>query len=82
MSKVTIYTTPTCGYCIMAKQFFQDNKVTYREIDVTKSQESAQEMAEKSGQMGTPVITIEKDGKEYVVVGFNQSQLREYLGIT
>jgi len=74
---VKIYTTPTCPYCKMAKQFFERNKVEYEEIDVSTNQEAANEMIEKSGQMAVPVIEI--DGK--IIVGFNPAAIKEALDI-
>lgn len=81
MTKVTIYTTPTCPYCQMAKQFFTDNKVAYSEVDVASDQQAAQLMIKKSGQMGVPVIAVEKGGREEVIVGFDQPRLTKALGI-
>ena len=81
MAKVTIYSTPTCGYCTMAKDFLQEKGVEYEEIDVSVDQQKAQAMVEKTGQMGVPVIIIEKDGQEEVLVGFDQVQLSNLLGL-
>lgn len=81
MSKVTIYTTPTCQYCRMAKAFFQENNIEYNEIDVSSNQTAAQEMISKSGQMGVPVIVVSKDGQEEVIVGFDQARLKSALGV-
>ena len=75
MSKVTIYTTPSCVYCKMAKQYFSDNKVEYEEKNVVTDMEAREAMVQKSGQMGVPVIEV--DGQ--VIVGFDQSQLKEAL---
>ncbi|MEM4254738.1 MAG: Uxx-star family glutaredoxin-like (seleno)protein [Candidatus Norongarragalinales archaeon] len=75
--KVKIYTTPTCVYCSMAKKYFQENKVDYSEVDVTKDRAAANEMIEKSGQMGVPVIDV--DGK--IIVGFDRPALKEALGL-
>ncbi|MBU6142203.1 glutaredoxin family protein [Patescibacteria group bacterium] len=72
--KVTIYSTPTCVYCKMAKEFMQKNNVAFEDIDVTKDQSRAREMIMKSGQMGVPVIDI--DGS--IVVGF-QPQVFQHL---
>jgi glutaredoxin len=58
MKPVSIYTTVTCTYCKMAKEFFQKNNISYQEFDVGTDLEKRQEMIEKSGQMGVPVITI------------------------
>jgi len=74
---VAIYTTPTCVYCRMAKEFFKKNNVKYKEIDVSSDDRAVQEMVEKSGQMGVPVITVDKE----VIVGFNESKLRKALGL-
>ena len=55
--KVTVYSTPTCPYCVYAKDFFKQNNVPFEDIDVTKDQAKAEEMIKKSGQMGVPVVT-------------------------
>lgn len=78
MKPVSIYTTVTCGYCKMAKEFFQKNNVEYQEFDVGKDLEKRKEMIDKSGQMGVPVITV---GDE-MIVGFNKSKLEALLNIT
>jgi len=81
MVDVTIYSTPTCGYCTMAKDFLQEKGVEYEEVDVSVDQQKAQAMVEKTGQMGVPVIIINKDGQEEVLVGFDQVQLTNLLGL-
>ena len=76
--KVTVYSTPTCPFCIRAKQFLKENSVEYIDIDVSSDQVKAQEMIDRSGQMGVPVLDI--DGT--VVVGFDKDKIKEALGIT
>ena len=71
MKNITIYTTPTCGYCHLAKEFLNSRQVPFTEKDVTQDRAAVQEMVEKSGQMGVPVIDI--DGQ--VIVGFDQVRL-------
>jgi glutaredoxin 3 len=78
MKQVSIYTTETCGYCKLAKEYFQKNNVEFQEFDVGKDLAKRQEMIEKSGQMGVPVIMVEGD----IVVGFNKPRLAELLNIT
>lgn len=78
MKPVSIYTTVTCGYCKMAKDYFQKNNVEYQEFDVGTDLAKRQEMIEKSGQMGVPVITVGSD----MIVGFNKARLQELLGLT
>ncbi len=68
---VKIYTTPTCPYCIMAKRFFQENKVKYEEFDVSSSEEALSEMIHKSGQQGVPVIDV--GGK--IIIGFDKDEI-------
>ena len=53
---VTIYTTPSCGYCKVAKEFFRTQHVSFTEYNVASDQRKADEMVRKSGQMGVPVI--------------------------
>ena len=75
--KVIIYSTPTCPYCQQAKDFFKENNVKYKDIDVSKEQSKAAEMVQKSGQMGVPVIDI--NGK--IIVGFDKEEIKRALGL-
>ena len=77
MKKVTMYSTPTCHYCSLAKEYFDQNKVKYEVFDVASDMERRREMMEKSGQLGVPVIVIDKD----VIVGFDRPNLAQLLGI-
>lgn len=82
MKNVTIYSTPTCPYCKMAKEYFKENSVEFTEIDVASDEAKAKEMIDKSGQMGVPVIII-KDGdkEEVVIVGFDKPKVATALGL-
>jgi len=75
--KVSIYSTPVCPYCEMAKNFFNENKIEYTNYDVSKDVEKRKEMIEKSGQMGVPVILIDEE----IIVGFDEGRLLEEFGI-
>jgi glutaredoxin-like YruB-family protein len=75
--KIVIYTTPSCVYCKMAKEFFKKNGIAYEERDVASDLAARDEMLKKSGQMGVPVI--EAGGQ--IIIGFDQPRLREALGI-
>ena len=77
MPNVTIYTTPTCVYCKMTKAFFKENNVQYEEKDVSADRTAADEMIQKSGQMGVPVIDI--DGQ--ILTGFDKEGLSRLLNI-
>jgi glutaredoxin 3 len=72
---VTIYTTPTCGYCRVAKDWFRQNHVPFTEYDVSVDRRRADEMVRKSGQMGVPVIDVH--GR--VIVGFNRPEIEKAL---
>lgn len=76
MKNVTIYSTPSCHFCHMAKDFFKANNVAFTEYDVASNLEKRKEMMEKSGQMGVPVIII---GDE-LIVGFDKPEIARMLG--
>lgn len=77
MKSVTIYTTPVCVYCNMAKAFFREHNVAYQEYNVATDVAKAKEMVEMTGQMGVPVIVI---GDE-ALVGFNKAHVASLLGL-
>ena len=77
MPEVKIYTTPPCVYCKIAKAYFKENSIEYKEVDVASDLKARQEMIEKSGQIGVPVIDV--GGK--IVVGFDKGRLSDLLGI-
>lgn len=79
--KITLYSTPTCIYCAMTKKFFDENSISYTNIDVSSDFQSAQDMFEKTGQMGVPVIVINQDNDEKVIVGFDKTALKKILRI-
>ena len=72
---IRLYTTPTCPYCRLVKDFFKEKNVAFEEIDVTADHQAVQEMVKLSGQMGVPVIDI--DGK--IIVGWNKAVLEETI---
>lgn len=74
---VKIYSTPTCPWCIRTKQFLKDNNITFEDIDVSSNQAAIEEMVQKSGQMGVPVLDIE--GK--IIIGFDKDKIKTALGL-
>lgn len=74
---VTVYSTPTCHYCNLAKEFFKRNNVTFTEVNVGADREAARAMVQRTGQMGVPVIDV---GDE-TIIGFNEEKLRQLLSI-
>lgn len=77
MKKVTIYSTQTCHFCGLAKEFFKEHSINYTEHNVSSDLEKRKEMVEKTGQLGVPVIDIEGQ----VIIGFDEGRLTEALGI-
>jgi len=74
---IKVYSTPTCPYCVMVKKFLAENNIEFEDIDVSVNQTAAQEMVNKSGQMGVPVLEI--NGQ--MVVGFDKAKIKKLLGI-
>lgn len=75
MAHIKVYSTPTCPYCTMAKQYLSSKNVVFQNIDVSQDQNAAQEMVKKSGQMGVPVLDI--DGQ--LVIGFDRQRIDALL---
>jgi glutaredoxin-like YruB-family protein len=75
MTNIKVYSTPTCPYCVMAKDFLKQNKVKFKDIDISKNQKAADEMVRKTHQYGVPVIEV--DGK--IIVGFDKDALKKAL---
>ncbi len=74
---VVIYSTPTCHFCGLAKEFFKENGVEYTEYNAAGSPERRQEVLDLSGGLAVPVIVV--DGQ--VTVGFDKERLSEQLGL-
>lgn len=77
MPNVRVFTTQSCPYCVMAKEFLRKNRIKFKEIDVS-DEEGREEVIKLSGQRGVPVIEI--DGK--VVIGFDKPALKRLLKLT
>ena len=76
--RVIIFTTPTCSYCNLAKQYFRRNKIRFRDVDISKDAAAARDVVRRSGQMGVPVIDI--GGK--IIVGFDKPKINQLLGLS
>jgi len=74
---VKVFSTPTCPYCVTLKKFLKDKGVEFADIDVSADEKELQEMIDKSGQMGVPVVDV--NGQ--IVVGFDRDKLMELLKI-
>lgn len=72
---VKIYSTPTCPYCEMVKEYLKERNVKYEELDVSNNEAAQKEMLTKSHQMGVPVIDV--DGT--IIIGFSRSEIDKAL---
>ena len=77
MHTVSIYTTPSCDFCHMAKDYFKENNIAYEEIDVAADPAKRKEMVDMTKQLGVPVIRID----DSLIVGFNKPKVAELLGL-
>ncbi len=75
MAEIKLYSTPTCPYCRMAKDFLDEEKVDFSVVDVSEDEKAAQEMVDKSGQMGVPVMEL----GNVIIVGFDRGAYRKAL---
>lgn len=75
--KVEIFSTPTCHFCHLTKEWLKEKKVEYVEYDVASDIEKRKEMVEITGQLGVPVIRIGED----VLIGFNPSKMAQILAL-
>ena len=72
---VSIYTTPSCSYCRLAKDYFRKNNIAFTEYNVASDLRRAEEMVRRSGQMGVPVIDV--NGR--IILGFNEEEIERAL---
>lgn len=77
LSKVKLYTTSTCPWCVKTKEFLKANNVNYQEVNVGADEKARNEMFEKSGQFGVPVTDV----NGIVIVGYDKEALKKALKI-
>ncbi len=77
MPEIKVYSTPACPYCYTVKAFLDEQGFAYEDIDVAENARAREEMVNKSGQMGVPVVEI--DGQ--IVIGFDKERISQILGI-
>ena len=73
---IKIYSTPTCPYCRMAKEYLSSKGSSYQDLDVSSDSAVAEEMVKVSGQMAVPVIVVNGE----VIVGFDKARIDSLLG--
>ena len=74
---VRVFSTEFCPYCVTLKKFLEEHNIEFEDIDVSANREMADEMIEKSGQTGVPVIEIDDE----IVIGFDRNKISQLLNI-
>ncbi len=72
---ITLYSTPSCPYCKLVKDYLKEQNIAFTELDVSLDNDAIQKMVKLSGQMGVPVIDI--NGQ--IIVGWNKNALEEVI---
>ncbi len=75
--RVLVFTTPSCPWCVRAKQYLRQRNVRFREVDVSRDVAAARDLVRRTGRMGVPVVEI--DGRP--IVGFDKPQIDRLLGL-
>ena len=75
--KIEIYSTPTCHFCHLAKDWLNEKKISFVDYDISQDSEKRAEMIDITGQLGVPVIKIADD----IIIGFDQDKMKELLGV-
>ena len=73
--KVIVFTTPTCSWCRVVKQHLKKNKITFKEIDITRDDRAGRDMVRRTGQMGVPVTLIDNRA----IIGFDKEKINRLL---
>ena len=83
MTKVVMYTTRTCPFCKMEKDYLNSRNIEFSEILVDENPNEAQKMIEISGQMGVPFTVITKeDSSRENILGFDKARIDAALGLS
>lgn len=72
---VKVYSTPTCPWCKVTKNYLKSKNIPFEDLDVSKDRDAAMEMIQKSGQRGVPVVDINGN----IIVGFDQRSIDKFL---
>lgn len=73
--QVTLYTTPTCPYCVKAKRFLMENGIPFKEVDLTVDVQEQETVYRATGMLAVPQFNI--DGRW--IVGFDPVQILQYV---
>ena len=74
MANVVVFTSNTCPYCTLAKNYLSEKGIPYTEKNVQTDKDARKELV-TMGHMGVPVLVV--DGQE--IVGFDKEKLDALL---
>lgn len=75
--QVIVYTTNSCPYCVALKNFFQENNVDFKEVDITQDEELKKKIVEETGKREVPITKIEGE----TIIGFDKEKISQLLNI-
>ena len=75
--RVIMFSTPTCSYCNIAKRYFREKKIKFRDVDISRDQKAETDIQRRTGQTGVPVIMINNKP----IIGFDKLKINQLLGI-
>jgi glutaredoxin len=77
VSKVIIYSMPSCSHCVSAIQWFQENNIEYEVFDISQDETKQDELMQRVGQLAVPIIEVEDD----ILVGFDEERFSDFFGV-
>ncbi len=75
MNNITVYTTSTCPYCVMVKNFLSENDIDFKEVNVERNPQAMQDVVNKTGQMGVPQTEVNGQW----IIGFDPNSIMAAL---
>ncbi len=82
IENIRLYSTATCPYCKMEKEYLEKNNVSFDLVMVDADRKAAEEMVAKSGQTGVPQTEVRYDSGDYdLIIGFDKGRLNQLLSI-
>jgi glutaredoxin 3 len=75
MNQITVYTTNSCPYCVMMKNFLSNNGLPFKEVNVQQDQAAANRLVATTGQLGVPQTEI----NGHWIIGFDPDKVMSLL---
>jgi glutaredoxin 3 len=79
--EVTVYSTRSCPYCELEKDYLRERGIPFREVQVDQDQDGLEEMIRLSGQLGVPFTVVKRGDQEDALLGFDPEALGELIGV-